>query len=119
MLTSQTPLIRIFLVYFLLLIAGFTAPVFAQEASDTTDSANSPPSSTLLADLLENPETRDQLISELRSLANPENAEAAEASQASLIRQIADTTQAFAQQMTQQMLEPLQSSPNWGIVTGS
>ncbi|QEW06944.1 mechanosensitive ion channel [Nitrincola iocasae] len=105
MLTTHSMLIRPFLAFFLLLIASFSSPSFAQEADKATDTQ---PSSALLADLLENPETRDQLISELRALADPEKTQAAEEQQTSLVRQIADSTQAFAQQMTQQLLEALE-----------
>lgn len=118
MLTSQSIFTRIFLAFFLLLTAIFSSISFAQNVNESSESQ---PSSALLADLLENSETRDQLISELRALAEPEKTAATEEPQTSLVRQIADSTQAFAQQMTQQVLEAIDvinelSSTDWHML---
>lgn len=68
-----------------------------------------PTSSQILADLLENPETRQQLIDELRSASAGAGATETSAAQAtgtqdSLVAQIAEATQDFAQQLTSQVV---------------
>ena len=109
MLTIQSILTRISLTFFLLLITSSLSPLYAE------DTANSQPSTALLADLLENPQTREQLVRELRALAaDPEQADALQEEQVSLVRQVADTTQAFAQQMTQQVVQAFEVAAELG-----
>ncbi len=68
--------------------------------------SNSPSSSQLLADLLENPDTRQQLIDELRaSSVNPEIEESEIAvAQPGMIAQVAEATQSFAQELIEQIV---------------
>ncbi|MDP5291248.1 mechanosensitive ion channel [Oceanimonas sp. CHS3-5] len=73
------------------------APLMAQSQSQTGDA----PSYTALADLLENEQSREKLIGELRALADasaPAGTEAAEvATDPSATRQLAQTTRAIAE----------------------
>lgn len=115
MLIFNSLITRVHLVFFLLLTASFTSPLYAE------DPANQQPSTALLADLLENPETREQLVRELRALADPEKADTVDEQQVTLVRHIADTTQAFAQKMTHQVLEAIEvvtelGSTDWYLI---
>lgn len=95
--------------FLVLLLIGLSISVQA----DTGPASQSTASSQLLADLLENPETRDQLIRELRALATAEDDETA-TEQLTLVQQVADTTQAFAQQLTTQILNALDAISTLG-----
>ena len=95
--------------FFVLLLIGLSISVQADTGSASQPAA----SSQLLADLLENPETRDQLIRELRALATAEEG-ASDSEQLTLVQQVADTTQAFAQQLTTQILNALDAISTLG-----
>ncbi|MDT8309843.1 MAG: mechanosensitive ion channel [Methylophaga sp.] len=77
-----------------------------QTAVTSTDSTETKPSYETLADVLENPESRQQLIEELRSMSGKTDAEGSDAAShasaeqgASFARQIANTTQQVAQDL--------------------
>lgn len=93
----------------LLLISVCTLPMSA-----TADTSNSTlTSSQVLADLLENPDTREQLINELRSISTAEHAELDEAKE-SIVGQIAEATQEFAQQLTAQIVVAAEAASHLG-----
>lgn len=86
------------------------APVNPSEASD------SKPSYETLADVLENPESRQQLIDELRSISGKNEAESSNAESektteegASFARQIADKTQQVAQDLVTTVSDSFQA----------
>jgi small-conductance mechanosensitive channel len=79
------------------------------------ESAHQTPStSQLLADMLENPETRQQLISELRSVTNVAEETEERLDQESLVTQIAEATQEFAQQLTSQVVFAAEAASDLG-----
>lgn len=79
--------------WLLIALMAFAAPVQAQESADT--SGSQPPAYDTLADLLENEETRQQLIEQLRGMAG-ETSDSAAAEEAtaepSIPRQLAELT---------------------------
>lgn len=97
-------------VFFALLLALlFAFSSLAQAgatAAASADSSDSKPSYETLADVLENPESRQQLIDELRAMSGEAETEASDAGadkateeSASFARQIADKTQQVAQDL--------------------
>ncbi|MCD8513575.1 MAG: hypothetical protein LRY63_09735 [Nitrincola sp.] len=84
-------------------------------------STESPSSSQILADLLENPETREQLIRELRATVAPTEADQVDITDG-LVAQIAGASQQFAQQLTEQIVHSAEavtslSQTNWQELT--
>ncbi|MBB3190242.1 mechanosensitive channel protein [Halomonas cerina] len=79
--------------WLILALTAIAPPAMGQQA----DTGGDPPAYATLADLLENPETRQQLIDQLRGLAEASGAEAAQtaeetAAEPSLPRQLAELT---------------------------
>ncbi len=85
--------------YFAILITLLFSPYSFAESTNPT-----PSTSQILADMLENPETRQQLIDELRSASTATEAVEGSTAEDSLVAQIAEATQDFAQQLTSQVV---------------
>ncbi len=107
-------------IFFAVLIAlffAFTSAVNAgQTAVDSAQASDSKPSYETLADVLENPESRQQLIDELRSISGKTVSETSNAESnniteegASFARQIADKTQQVAQDLVTTVSDSFQA----------
>ncbi|WP_390882390.1 mechanosensitive channel protein [Halomonas saccharevitans] len=102
--------------WLLLALVAFAGPAQAQQA----DTGGEPPAYSTLADLLENAESRQQLIDQLRGLAAAEapRAEAAvAASEPSLPRQLAQATSRIAGEIGTQLASVMDAVG--GLVAGS
>jgi len=95
----------------------FTSVVQAGQAVvDPTQASDSKPSNEALADVLENPESRQQLIDELRSISSKSNTEGSNTASdksteegTSFARQIADKTQQVAQDLVATVSDSFQA----------
>nr|WP_089847635.1 mechanosensitive channel protein [Halomonas saccharevitans] len=102
--------------WLLLALVAFAGPAQAQQA----DTGGEPPAYSTLADLLENAESRQQLIDQLRGLAAaeaPRAEAAAAASEPSLPRQLAQATSRIAGEIGTQLASVMDAVG--GLVAGS
>lgn len=104
-----------------LLICFLFLTSFSMHLIADTENSRSQSSSQMLADLLDNPETREQLILELRSIAVEETStiNAQDVAQESFVSQIAEATQDFAQQLTAQVVVAADAASSLGSVDWS
>ena len=113
------PVFTVFLFANLFLFAGLAQA--GQTAADPATGTDSKPSYETLADVLEDPESRQQLIEQLRSLSADETGETSDNSDAasteaepSFARQIADQTQNIAQDLVSTISNSFQAVGNIG-----
>lgn len=105
-----------FAVLFALFFAFASVAQAGQAAVNPSEASDSKPSYETLADVLENPESRQQLIDELRSISGKTETESSDAESektteegASFARQIADKTQQVAQDLVTTVSDSFQA----------